>query len=158
MKEIKHWLGIFFGAGLIPFGPGTWGSLAALPFIYAAAIAFPAGGAFLFAIAASLLSLYTADENIRRYGDDPPQFVMDEVAGQALVFSLISFSGSLPSDALLLAGGFVLFRLFDITKVLGISYVEQFRGKYGILWDDLLAGFYALLCLDVLQLLWISIF
>jgi phosphatidylglycerophosphatase A len=39
--------------------------------------------------------------------------------------------------------GFLLFRLFDITKPLGIKRVEKFRGKYGILFDDLLAGIYA---------------
>lgn len=145
-ESFKLILGTLFGSGYLPKAPGTWGSLFSLPFVYAAWLAGGISGLMLLTILTCALSLWTAPTAIRRLGDDPGEFVMDECAGVALLFFIAATFGIEPAPLSLLLG-FLLFRLFDITKPLGITRVEKFRGKYGILVDDLLAGFYASLSL-----------
>lgn len=150
MKSVKFILGTFFGAGLLPKAPGTWGSLASIPFIYLTALYFSFTGVIIFVIAACLLSLWSTSESLERYGDDPSQFVLDEVAGQSIVFLFAVFQADFSHDIWILIVGFLLFRLFDIFKPIGINQLEKLPGKYGILFDDLLAGLYALICMEVL--------
>jgi len=147
MKRIRLILGSLFGAGFLPFGPGTWASLLTLIPIYLITVSFPDTGLFFFLIITSMLSLITADPCVEKWGQDPPEFVMDEAAGQTIPFLFITFEGSLSQVLLLLLGGFVFFRFFDILKPLGIDRLQKLPGKFGILVDDLIAGIYALLCL-----------
>ena len=79
---------------------------------------------------------------------DPGEVVVDEVAGQAITFLAI---GAIPVKQIWLvaAGGFVLFRLFDITKPWPIRKLETLPKGWGILADDLLAGVYALIALQI---------
>ena len=100
-------------------------------------------------ITASLLTLWAADACERRWGDDPSQMVSDEVAGQAITFLFIPFSGQVSLDISILLAGFILFRVFDILKPFGIKRLQHFRSGLGILLDDLAAGLYALLCLQL---------
>ena len=142
VHSTKLMLGTLFGAGYITKAPGTVGSLLFLPFIYAAYVWFHLWGVALLTLAATLLSLWTAPAAVEELGEDPGEFIMDECAGQALVFvGILTFGFHLNGISLLL--GFLLFRLFDIIKPLGIKRIEKFHGKYGILFDDLLAGIYA---------------
>lgn len=150
MKAVKFIVGTFFGSGLLPKAPGTWGSLLSIPFIYFTSIYFSFTGVIIFVIVACLLSLWSTSEAVKRYGDDPSQFVMDEVAGQSIVFLFATFQPDISHDIYILTIGFILFRLFDIFKPLGINQLEKLPGKFGILFDDLLAGLYALICLEVL--------
>lgn len=141
-----------FGAGYLTIAPGTVGSFITLPFIYATFTFFGLPGLILFTLLASLLSLWTAPAAVKKLGSDPTQFIMDECAGQALVFA-IAVPFGVPVNLLFLFLGFLLFRLFDIIKPLGIKRAEKFRGKFGILADDLLAGLYASIGLTGLLLL-----
>ncbi|HKL14792.1 MAG TPA: phosphatidylglycerophosphatase A [Balneolaceae bacterium] len=142
VHSIKLNLGTLFGAGRYTKAPGTLGSLLFLPFIYGAYTLDNTFGLAILTVATCILSLWTASAAVDEFGDDPGEFIMDECAGQALVFvGTTAFGISLNFIYLLL--GFLLFRLFDITKPLGIKRIEKFRGKYGILFDDLLAGIYA---------------
>jgi phosphatidylglycerophosphatase A len=50
--------------------------------------------------------------------------------------------------------GFLLFRFFDILKPLGINKAQELKGAWGILTDDLLAGFYALISIKTLIFIW----
>jgi len=143
-------IGTLFGAGYLPLGPGTWGSLLFLPFIYASYLALGIAGVVLLTLFASFLSLATAPAAIKQLGDDPGEFVMDECAGQSLVFAVaLPVLNTAPGPVILFAG-FLLFRVFDILKPLGIKRAEKFRGKYGILVDDLIAGLYASITLIAL--------
>lgn len=152
MRQIKIILGTFFGTGLLPKAPGTWGSLATLPFIYAFFLINPVWGVVTFFIGSSLVSLWATDACVETYGDDPGQFVIDETAGQTVVFLGTTFTMNPGMDIILLLAGFLLFRLFDITKPFGIKRLEQLPGKFGILLDDIAAGFYALICLELLKM------
>lgn len=150
MKRLKLLIGSGFGSGMIPFAPGTMGSLLALVPIY---LLLQAQNLFyvpIFVVVASLLSLWVSSTCIEEWGEDPGKLVMDEWAGQALTFSVVCFTGELTMDLLILASGFLFFRFFDILKPLGIDKLQKHEGGIGILLDDLLAGFYALICLKTL--------
>jgi len=148
MNSLKLALGTLFGIGRLPAAPGTWGSLATLPVVFL--IGWSAG---IYAIAAliifsSILSLWCAPAAEERFGKDPSQFILDELAGQSVVFLLVDFTAPLVQLLFVFFTGFVLFRIFDIIKPLGINALQKLPGKFGILADDILAGFYALVILE----------
>jgi phosphatidylglycerophosphatase A len=145
--------GTFFGAGLIPKAPGTWASLFTLPLVYAAWLTSPQFGIPFLAVLTITLSLWSSEENIHEFGDDPPQFVMDECAGQTVVFLPAAVAVSAVPDLFHMVTGFFLFRVFDILKPLGIDRLQKLPGKFGILADDLLAGIYALITLELIRTL-----
>jgi phosphatidylglycerophosphatase A len=149
MSTFKKVLGSYFGLGFIPFAPGTWGSFGAMCTIYMISILFPVYGVIAFLIVTCILSLLIADYFINNFGDDAPQFVMDEAAGQAVVFLFSGFQTVQGDPLWILFLGFLFFRVFDIFKPLGIARLEKFPGKFGILADDILAGIYALACLEL---------
>ena len=150
MNALKRFIGAGFGSGLSPVAPGTMGSLAALIPIYFSLFLHPLFGSLLIVVLGSLLTYYTTPACEAKWGEDPGSLVMDEFAGQAIVFISIPFSYTLGQDWLLLLIGFSLFRFFDILKPLGINRLQNLHGATGILLDDLLAGFYALICLKTL--------
>lgn len=128
----------WFGSGLLPWAPGTWGSLAALPF--AVALAW-FGGAWALSIA-TLLSFIVGVWASQRYANaigrkDPGSVVIDEVAGQWLAILPIATTFWLYPVA------FLAFRLFDITKPWPARNAENLPGGMGIMADDIVAGFYA---------------
>lgn len=143
-------LGTGLYSGLVPKAPGTAGSLAALFVIYPVGFWFGDLGLGIFLVfwvAASLLSLPSFEP---AYGKDPSLFVADEWAGQVIPFIGMAFTGDVMSDITLLLSGFLLFRLFDIFKPLGIDPLQKLPSGFGVLADDLLAGVYALMCLKLL--------
>ena len=76
--------------------------------------------------------------------DDPPEVVIDEMAGLMLALFLLPLTWSS------LTLGFLLFRVFDILKPFPIGRLEKIRGGIGIVVDDLVAGVYANFCVRVL--------
>ena len=132
-------LGTWFGLGLAPFAPGTFGTLGAIPLVYL----FQRWGEipYMFAVLLfSVFSIFLAQlyEEIVATDHDPSEFVLDEVAGFLVTMTWVPFTW-----AYLLAG-FVLFRLFDIVKPFPISWVDKrVPGGFGAVADDLLAGILA---------------
>ena len=132
-------LATWFGAGYLPKAPGTWGSLAALPFAWV--IAEWSGGVGL-AVAVLIVfgvGLWASVGYLRLGGgEDPGPVVIDEVAGQWL--TLVPFA----PDPLLYGLGFVFFRIADIIKPWPVSWADgHVKGPMGIMLDDVLAGIYA---------------
>lgn len=135
-KSPATWLALWFGCGLMRPGPGTWGTLGALPF----GILFLAfGGPVLLALACIALfypALKATQRLIDATGDhDPKIVVVDEVIGVwiALIPAILS-----PFFVLL---AFALFRLFDIWKPWPVSYFDQkMPGAMGVMLDDVAAG------------------
>ena len=132
-------LATWFGSGLLPKAPGTWGSLAALPF--AVIIAALAGSWGLLAAAALLTVIGVWAAGIyARHSDqeDPQRIVIDEVAGQWLALAPVAL------DLRLYAVAFLAFRLFDIVKVWPARLIDRrLKGGWGIMLDDTVAGLYA---------------
>lgn len=158
MKELKYFLGTGLYSGLAPKAPGTVGSVAALFIIFCVIYAQIYLLLIVILFLSCAISLWVSGYFEEQYGEDPPRLVIDEWAGQSLTFIAISFTGDLKSDLILLFAGFILFRFFDILKPLGINYIQKFKQGYGILGDDLLAGFYALICLKTLIFIWPNLF
>lgn len=131
------------GSGLLPGAPGTWGSLAALPFAWG--LMFWGGPLLLAAAALTVFAagIWAAESYMRTTGEkDPGAIVVDEVAGLWLTL--------LPAgtDPLLFLAGFGLFRLFDILKPWPVSWADRrVGGGLGVMLDDVLAGLYGALVL-----------
>ena len=150
MTALQRFIGAGFGSGFSPVAPGTAGSLAALILIWFSLYLDLIWGPLLVAVIGSILTFWVTPACEDAWGEDPSKLVMDEFAGQAVVFISLPFTLSITHDYLLLLLGFGLFRLFDILKPLGIYQLQTLPGARGILLDDILAGFYALICLKTL--------
>jgi phosphatidylglycerophosphatase A len=140
-------LATWFGVGFLPVGPGSWGSLTALPLAWAICTVAGKLGLAIAALALIGLGAWAAQVVIARCGlQDPGAIVVDEVAGQWLV--LLAAPPTLPAYAL----AFVLFRLFDILKPWPVGWADRsVCGGFGIMLDDLLAAVYALLVLFAIE-------
>jgi phosphatidylglycerophosphatase A len=135
----------FFGIGYLKPGPGTWASAAAV-LLWAAAAHFlhltPHALLLPLAVGIALTLVFgipAATITERQSGRHDPGFVViDEVAGQwvALLFSPVDWRHALIA--------FVLFRLFDIVKPFPVRRLERLPGGWGIVFDDVAAGLYAL--------------
>ncbi len=136
--------------------PGTWGSLAGL--LYFAVGFWHARWEVIFAwtVLGSLVAVALTGEAARRMGrEDPGEVILDEFIVMPLVF-LGWRTGSLggwPAWAAL-AGGFALFRLYDILKPLGISRLQRWPGGWGIVADDFVAALAAGGTLHLAAWLW----
>lgn len=144
-EKLQHLVSIGGPIGFIPWVPATWASLVTAAVCYAAAAHRPAvvvGTALAFVI-----GVRTAGVSERLLGlSDPRNVVIDEIAGQALVFALV------PALTLwLAAAGFVLFRVFDVLKPPPARNVEALPAGWGIMADDLVAGLFAALGLWILR-------
>ena len=120
--------------GKIPVAPGTFGTAAGIPLCLLAAAAGPLPAAVLIAIFI-LVAVWIADRAAKvLQAKDPGCIVIDEMAG-----ILVTFWG-LPTDAIMLAAGFVLFRILDIAKPFPIRRLERLPGGIGVVADDVAAG------------------
>lgn len=132
-------LATWFGAGLLPRAPGTWGSLAALPF--GVALFWLSGPLGLLAatLAVFLLGLWASHSYEHAAAvKDPGAIVIDEVAGQWLALVPAGL------DPLGVVLAFVFFRIFDVAKPWPVGWADRnLKGAFGIMADDILAGLYA---------------
>jgi phosphatidylglycerophosphatase A len=137
--DLAMMLATWFGAGRLPWAPGTWGSLAALPFAWGIA-EFGGRTALLGAVAIVFFVGWAAATGAARASrsSDPGWIVIDEVAGQWLTLAVA------PLDPLAYVLGFALFRAMDILKPWPVSLADRHvPGGFGIMLDDMLAGLYA---------------
>ena len=135
-------------AGRVPAAPGTAGSLVGVLLFLVLRDLPPLGYGIATAavIAAGTWAAGRAEDLLGR--KDHPSIVIDEIAGMLLSLFLV------PSGWAYLAGGFVLFRFFDIAKPWPISRIQEIPGGAGVMADDILAGIFTN---GVLQLLAIII-
>jgi len=138
LRDPVHWLAFGFGLGLMPFAPGTWGSLLAIPlwwFLPTIGTLSLVIGMGIFALAATWVCGISA----RRLGvHDHGGIVLDEVFGMLLVLLVT------PREPAWILASFLLFRLFDIWKPWPIRDLDHsVRGGTGIMLDDVLAAAYA---------------
>jgi phosphatidylglycerophosphatase A len=134
-------LGTWFGVGLLPVMPGTWGSLAALPCAWAIRTLWGGAALVLSAVIVFAVGCWAAGALAKRSGvKDPGAIVIDEIAAQWLVLL------PAPLDPLSYAAAFLLFRIFDIWKPWPVRWADRrVPGGLGIMLDDLLGAVYAVL-------------
>ena len=132
-------LATWFGTGLLPITPGTWGSLAALPFAWAIRSHSGTTGLAVATVIVSAIGWWAAATVAKASAiEDPGAVVIDEVAAQWLVLL------PAPLDPLAYALAFLLFRIFDICKPWPVRWADRHvKGGLGIMLDDLLAALYA---------------
>lgn len=146
---MSRMIATFFGTGLLRPAPGTWGSAVAiaLGMLIDRVAGFP--GLALMTAAVIWAGFWAVNRELSdRPGEDPSEFVIDEVAGQwiALLFPSAAFwsrgwDGWMPWPAPVAA--FLLFRLFDIWKPWLVGAADARGDAAGVMLDDLWAGLFA---------------
>lgn len=139
----------WFGAGLIRPAPGTWGSLAAIPFAFVIVHFLGAPALALAAFAAFVAGVWASARYCTAAGaDDASEVVIDEVAAMWLVLA------ALPMSPLNWFAGFALFRVYDIWKPWPIRNIDRrFKNGFGVMADDMVAAIYAVLAFIFLDIL-----
>jgi phosphatidylglycerophosphatase A len=134
-RRPAHWLAFGFGAGLLPWAPGTWGTLAAVP-LYLLLAPLPLAAYLLLVGALFGLGVWACGATGRDLGvHDHPAIVWDEVVGL-----LVALAG-IPADWGWVLAGFVLFRVLDILKPWPVGLLDRrLQGGLGVMLDDLVAG------------------
>jgi phosphatidylglycerophosphatase A len=135
LKRVAWAIATWFGCGLVPFAPGTAGTLGAIPLYLLVARAGRPGVAAAAAIT-TLIGVWAASVVARDLGKKDPQVVVvDEVAGFLVTMLPAARIGLAP-----IAVGFVLFRLFDVVKPWPVRALERLPSGWGIVLDDVGAG------------------
>lgn len=132
-------LATWFGTGLLPFAPGSFGALSALPLAW---LLVAWGGSALLLLAAAAIfavGLWASARYMAAHGvHDPNAVVIDEVVGQWLTLALV------PLDPLVYGLGFLLFRIFDVIKPWPVNWIDRrVGGAFGVMIDDVAAAVYA---------------
>lgn len=147
--------------GLLPKGPGTWGTLAALPIGY---ILHGLGGPSLLALATIgvfLIGWWAVGKDTQgKDNHDPGEIVIDEVVGLWITLLPVSYGLShagvdpwtFPWPGWVAA--FVLFRIFDIFKPWPVSRFDAMHTPLGVMLDDVVAGILAGICVMILAVLY----
>lgn len=138
-----------FGSGYAPIAPGTVGAALGclLLWLYVHFIGifnywyFQLGFILLTALT-TVIGAIATQEVEKEWGEDPSRVVIDEIIG--VWISLLFMPLTLKNIII----GFVLFRIFDIWKPLGIRKLEAIKNGWGVMLDDVLAGVYANICLQ----------
>lgn len=138
MKILSKIIASFFGIGYFPVAPGTVSSfILILLYKYVChAWSWPvyaAAGIFLYAVGIITASAVEAGSS----REDPRFVVIDEILGQWIALF------QLPPTWPMILAAFFLFRFFDIIKPFWIRRAEKFSGGWGIMLDDILAGLYS---------------
>ena len=140
-----HFCAFGFGSGLAPFAPGTFGTLVAVP-IYFLMSSLPLMTYIALTVVLFVVGVWLCQVTARDMGvHDDGGIVWDEIVGYLITMIAV------PSGWIWVVIGFVLFRIFDITKPWPIRQVDrQMGGGLGIMLDDVLAALYAWLVIQLL--------
>lgn len=132
-------------SGYSPFASGTAGSIIAIP-VCVIMMLMPSWLGAISLTSLIVFALWACDKAADIIGEeDPGCIVLDEIAGMA-----VTLSGVNPDIKNIIAG-FILFRIFDILKPWPVKNLEKlFKGGTGIVADDLAAGVYASIVLNIL--------
>lgn len=131
----------WFGSGYAPKAPGTFGTIAALPFIYAWSLLNPAHWLNFLLITIMTVGAIFIAEIIQKstHSHDPQWIVIDEVIGMLITWSIVR-----PTTLLEWTLCFAVFRLLDIFKIWPASYFDkQIKHGAGTILDDVVSGVYA---------------
>ena len=147
MQHPAHFLAFGFGSGLAPKAPGTFGTLVAFP-LYWYLSAHVSDAIFIFILIWSFaIGVWVCDITGKALGvADFGGIVWDEVVAMLLVlfFTPAGWQWSVLA--------FALFRFFDIIKPPPISHFDKnWHGGLGVMFDDILAAGYALLCMALIK-------
>ena len=150
------------GLGKVPKIPGTFGSLVTviLLYIFFHVLNLTTKVIFIGLIIIFILSFLSVAFHIKDNDNkDPKEIIIDELIGQSIPIYLYEISHGTeksPDEAIIFYSiCFILFRFFDIVKPFPVSYFDKnYKNSFGVIMDDVCAGFYvvlSLICLMVLK-------
>jgi phosphatidylglycerophosphatase A len=144
LRNPVHLLAFGLGSGCAPKAPGTFGTLAAIPFWWLFLQDVPLIPYLCVLIAGFAFGVYLCEQTSKDLGvHDHGGIVWDEWIGLWITYI------ALPVGIEWILTGFVLFRFFDILKPWPIKWLdEKVHGGFGIMIDDVLAGIFALMCVQ----------
>ena len=144
-----------FGLGKVPKIPGTFGSLATIIILYFFfhILNFSSNIILISLIIIFIFSFLAVATHIKDNDNkDPKEVIIDEFIGQSIPIYLYEVSHGIEksSDEAIIFYGicFVLFRFFDIAKPFPVNFFDKnFKNSFGVIMDDVCAGFYVVLSL-----------
>ena len=155
IKTLNTLFVTMFGLGKVPKVPGTFGSLATVIILYIFFHKLNISTSFIL-IGLIIIFVYSFSAVAAHIKDnenkDPKEVIIDEFIGQSIPIYLyeISHGTEKSSDEALIFYGicFILFRFFDIAKPFPVSFFDKnFKNSFGVIMDDVCAGFYVVLSL-----------
>ena len=161
IKTFNYLFVTFFGIGTIRFAPGTITSLITTVLLFSSfhILNFSNNIILLFLILIFLYSFYAVADYIKENENkDPKEVVIDEVIGQSIpiyLFEIAHGSEKNYQEAILFyIYIFVLFRFFDIKKPFPVNIFDKnYKNSFGVIIDDVIAGFYVVLTLIVFMII-----
>lgn len=148
-KNITVLLGTFFYLGKSPVAPGTFGTFGGVVLLLLLDSFLGDFSILLFTLFLTVLAFRVSDNMIKMLGkSDPGEIVIDEVCGFLVTMLFI------PLGVWNVILGFLLFRLFDILKPYPVRKFEYLYGGYGVVMDDVAAGVYANILLQIINYFW----
>ena len=157
IKNINFLFVTFFGIGTIRYAPGTISSLITSIFLFSSfRILNLSNSVILIILIAIFLYAFLAVANYIKdeTNKDPKEVVIDEVIGQSIPIYLYELAHGASKDSkeaiLFYIYIFILFRFFDIKKPFPINlFDKKFKNSFGVIMDDVIAGFYVVLTLII---------
>ncbi len=155
IKILNTFLVTMFGLGKVKMIPGTLGSFATVILLYFFfhVLNFSSNIIFLCLIIIFLFSFFAVALHIKdKKNKDPKEVIIDEFIGQSIpiyIYEISHGTTKSPDHAIIFYGiCFVLFRFFDIVKPFPINFFDKnFKNSFGVIMDDVCAGFYVVLSL-----------
>ena len=155
IKNLNTLFVTLFGLGKIPKIPGTFGSLATVIILYILFHKFDLSSNIILIglIIIFIFSFLTIEAHIKyNENKDPKEVIIDEFIGQSIPIYLYEISHGVEKSSdeaiIFYSVCFVLFRFFDIAKPFPVSFFDKnFKNSFGVIMDDVCAGFYVVLSL-----------
>jgi phosphatidylglycerophosphatase A len=147
LRHPAHFIALGFGTGLVPVAPGTFGTLLAVPVFAILSLWLPQLSLFGVIVVLFGIGVWACERTARDLGiADHGSMNWDELVAFTLVLLMT------PAGWAWQAFAFVAFRFFDIVKPPPIRYFERsLKGGMGVMFDDVIAAFYALLLIAVVK-------
>ena len=161
IKNINFLFVTMFGVGKLKKIPGSYASLVTIFFLYSLfhIVKIPPDIVLIGIVIVFLIALYSVSIFIKDLKNkDPKEVVIDEFIGQSIPIYLyeISHGSEKSSDEAIIFYGvcFILFRFFDIVKPFPVNFFDKkFKNSFGVIMDDVCAGFYVVLSLICFMIL-----
>ena len=157
IKNINFLFVTFFGLGTIRYAPGTITSFITTIFLFSSFHILNLSNSIILGILIAIFiwSFLAVAKYIKdKVNKDPKEVVIDEVIGQSIPIYLYEISHGTSKDSkeaiLFYLYIFILFRFFDIKKPFPINFFDKkFKNSFGVIMDDVIAGFYVVLTLII---------
>jgi len=141
MRILIYSIGTGLGSGFAPLAPGTAGSLVGVLFFYL--LPFTQVQWLIMIAIFFFLGVWISGKIEKEQGKDAGLIVIDEVVGQWITYLFI------PLNFTAIISGFLLFRLFDIWKPFPADRAQELKAGWGVMTDDVIAGIFANIVLQV---------